>query len=278
MSNLNLGKLNGPIMIFGGPYSNFAATRAIYDQARKLNIPAGNIICTGDIVAYCGEPNETIEFIRDRGIRVVMGNCEESLAANTGDCGCGFEQGTTCSVLSMKWFEYANAIIKDDHRRWMANLPRAITFQYAGFNCRAIHASVDSMNRFVFESGSLVDKSAQLREVDADVIIGGHSGIPFGQKVAAGYWLNAGVIGMPANDGSAQTWFMLLETDESDVTASWHKLDYEAGTSQQTTLAAGMPEYAQALLDGLWPGQEVLPHWERQQCGRPLKPLSLALL
>lgn len=278
MSKFNLGELNGRIMIFGGPYSNYAATRAIYDQARKLAIPAGNIICTGDIVAYCGEPNETVELIRDWGIQVVMGNCEESLAANAEDCGCGFEQGTTCSVLSVKWFEYANALIKDDHRRWMANLPRAITFDYDGFNCRAIHAAVDSINRFVFESGSLVDKSAQLREVGAEVIIGGHAGIPFGQKVAGGYWLNAGVIGMPANDGLAKTWYMLLEADGGVVNASWHGLDYDAKASRRTTLDAGMPEYAQALLDGLWPGQDILPRWERQQRGRPLQLPPLELL
>lgn len=266
------------MMIFGGPYSNYAATRALYDQAQKLGIPAGNVICTGDVVAYCGEPNETIALIRDWGIRVVMGNCEESLAANADDCGCGFEQGSSCSVLSIKWFEYANALIKDEHRRWMANLPGAITFQYAGFNCRAIHAAVDSINRFIFESDSLVDKSAQLRQVDADVIIGGHSGIPFGQKVAAGYWLNAGVIGMPANEGCADTWYMLLGADGEEVTASWHRLGYAADISQQTTLAAGMPEYAQALVDGLWPAQEVLPKWERQQRGRLLQLQPLALL
>lgn len=278
MSEQNLATLNGRIMIFGGPYSNHVAIRAIYDQAQKLEIPAGNVICTGDLVAYCAEPNETIELVRDWGIPVVMGNCEEAFADNSDDCGCGFEQGSTCSMLSIKWFEYANALIKDEHRHWMANLPEAITFQYAGFNCRAIHAAVDSMNRFVFESDSLVDKSAQLRQVGADIIIGGHCGIPFGQKVADGYWLNAGVIGMPANEGCAETWYMLLDTDGDVVTASWHRLTYAAAVSQQTTRAAGMPEYAQALVDGLWPGQEVLPEWERQQRGRLLQLQPLTLL
>ena len=274
----NLDTREGRMLIFGGPYSNYAATRAIYDQAQKLEIPAGNVICTGDLVAYCGEPNATIDLIRDWGIPVVLGNCEESLAANSSDCGCGFEEGSACSVLSIKWFEYANALIKKEHRQWMTKLPEAITFQYAGFKFRAIHGAVDSINRFIFESDSLVDKSSQIRQGDVDVIIAGHSGIAFGQKVAAGYWLNAGVIGMPANDGSADTWYMLLDADEGGVNASWHRLSYAADISQQTTLAAGMPDYAQALLDGLWPGQDILPQWEKRRRGKPLQLQTLALL
>ena len=278
METLDLGKIDGRMLIFGGPYSNLAATRAIQARAKSLNIPPERTLCSGDLVAYCAEPVETIDLIRDWGIPVVMGNCEESLAADADDCGCGFDEGSACSVLSVAWFQYANALVKKEQRRWMADLPRSISFQYAGFACQVIHAGVSSINQFIFESDSLVDKSVQIRQAGADVIIGGHSGIPFGQKVEAGYWLNAGVIGMPANDGSADTWYMLLDADSQGAVASWHRLSYAIEPGRQNTLAAGMVEYAQALADGLWPSLDVLPDWERQQQGRLFQPESLALL
>ena len=283
MDTLKLGGLDdGPLLIFGGPYSNLAATRAMQARAQALNIPPERTICTGDLVAYCAEPIETIELIRDWGIPVVMGNCEESLAEGADDCGCGFDEGSACSVLSVTWFRYANALINQAQRDWMGGLPRSISFQYGGFDCRVIHAGVSSINQFVFESDSLVEKSTQIRQARTDVVICGHSGIPFGQKVEAGYWLNAGVIGMPANDGSADVWYMLLDTDDHidgrSVTASWHRLSYAAEHSRCSTRDAGMVEYAQALADGLWPSMDVLPDWEKQQQARRLAPEPLALL
>lgn len=274
----DLGKIEGRVLVFGGPYSNLEATRAMKAEAQKLNIPPSNIISSGDLVAYCGEPNETVDLIRDWNIPVVMGNCEESLASGADDCDCGFEEGSACSALSLKWFEYANTSIKNEHRQWMAELPSAIRFQFAGFSCRVVHGGVSSINQFIFESDSLVEKSDQIRQAESDIVIAGHSGIPFGQKVAAGYWLNAGVIGMPANDGSADTWYMLLDSHEGVARASWHKLVYPAAQSQQSTIAAGMVEYAQALVDGLWPADSVLPSWEKQQQGKPLQLSDLLLL
>ncbi len=277
MIKLNLGQLDGQILVFGGPYSNLAATLAIRSKAESLGIPANHVICTGDLVAYCAEPAGTIDLIRDWGISVVMGNCEESLSQESDDCGCGFDEGSACSVLSITWYQYANALISPDQRHWMADLPRTIDFQYAGFNFKVIHAGVDSINQFIFASDSLSNKTDQIKQARVDVIIGGHSGIPFGQKIDDCYWLNAGVIGMPANDGGSDVWYMLLNPSEQGFTASWHRLSYDFEQSQKSTNTAGMSEYAQALASGLWPSMDVLPEYEREQQGMKLElePLSV---
>ena len=98
-----LGEIDSQLLVFGGAYSNLAATIAMRTKAEELGIAAGHIICTGDIVAYCAEPRQTVELIRDWGIHVIMGNCEESLATLQQDCGCGFEEGSACSTLSIAW-------------------------------------------------------------------------------------------------------------------------------------------------------------------------------
>ena len=45
---------DGPLLVFGGPYSNLQATRAVLDEAARRGIPAERVICTGDVVAYGG--------------------------------------------------------------------------------------------------------------------------------------------------------------------------------------------------------------------------------
>ena len=90
-------------------------------------------------------------------------------------------------------------------------------------------------------------------------------------------WLNAGVIGLPANDGSTDGWYMLLEPVKNGFVASWHRLLYEAGLSYASTFAVGMSEYALALTSGLWPSMDILPAHERGNQGQRLELDSLRI-
>jgi predicted phosphodiesterase len=271
------GNLQQPLLLFGGPYSNYAATSAMQSRARELGIPPERIICSGDVIAYCAEPCETLDLVRDWGIQLVMGNCEESLAYGEADCGCGFEADSECSILAVTWYDYANRRVTAEQRAWMRDLPRSIDFRMNDLRFRVTHASLDSINEFVFASSAPEPRLAQMRQADLDVVIGGHSGIPFGQALQERYWLNAGVIGMPANDGGNHGWYLLLEPREDAVEASWHRLQYDFATSRASTIAAGMSAYGQALADGLWPSVDILPPGERRQTGQALdlQPLSI---
>ena len=273
---LVLGELKLPLLIFGGPYSNLSATRAMRARADQLGIPPSRVICTGDLVAYCAEPRQTIDFIRDWGIHVVMGNCEESLANYADDCGCGFAPDSSCSLLSVTWYRHASRQVTDEQREWMSRIPRQLRFSAAGKDFVVIHGGYENINQFIFASTDAAVKNQQLQQADADCIIGGHSGIPFGQQLDDGAWLNSGVIGMPANDGTADGWFMLLQEAPS-LTCSWQRLAYDYEPGAKATSDAGMREYGAALASGIWPSMDVLPEAERAQQGQPLAVPSLPL-
>ena len=265
-----LATIDERLLIFGGPYSNLAATAAMRARAAELGVSAERVICTGDVIAYCAEPVETLELVRDWGIHVVMGNCEESLAHGEADCGCGFEPGSECSLLALTWYDYANRRVSSAQRHWMRDLPRNIDFRMAGLRFRVTHASLDSINQFVFASSDRGAKLAQIRQAGVDAVIGGHCGIPFGQRLDDCYWLNAGVIGMPANDGGSHVWYLLLQPGGQGVEASWHRLEYDHAASRESTVAAGMRAYGNALSNGLWPSTDILPETELRQTGLPL--------
>ena len=272
-TNQDLGLLEGPLLIFGGPYGNLQATTAMRDVAEQHSIPPERIICTGDLVAYCAEPEETVRLIRDWGIQIVMGNCEQSLAQGAADCGCGFETGSTCSALSAEWFRYVNEKISDVDRIWMSKLPQTLTFKLAGRRLVVIHGGVTQINRFLFASTSAEDKLAELKGLGANIdgLIAGHCGIPFGQIVAEKAWLNAGVIGLPANDGTRDGWYLLLESIGEKLQAHWHRLNYPAEQTQQAMLTSGLTSgYAETIISGLWPSEDVLPVAEKRNRGNAL--------
>jgi len=266
----DLGIIEETVLLFGGPYSNYAATAAMQRRAMELGIPPQRIICSGDVVAYCGEPRETLDLVRDWGIHLVMGNCEESLAFGEADCGCGFDPASECSLLAVTWYDHANRLVSADQRQWMRSLPRLVDFFMSGAGLRIVHGSLNSINEFVYASSEQQPRLEQARDAGVDVVIGGHSGIPFGQRLEERYWLNTGVIGMPANDGGSHGWYLLLEPKGQGLEASWHRLEYDCEASRASTVAAGMSAYGQALVDGLWPSVDILPVVERRQTGRRL--------
>ena len=272
----DLGRLDGPVLVFGGPYGNLAATRAVLHEARRLGIPAGRIICTGDVVAYCGEPAETVALVRDSGIPVVMGNVEESLADDALDCGCGFEEDTACARLSVDWYAFARRALDADAKAWMRALPRRLTFTLAGRRLAVIHGGAVAINRFVFPSTPAGDKRAELALTGADGVIAGHSGLPFAELLGDRLWLNAGVVGMPAHDGTPRGWCALLIPRVRAIRVAFFPLAYDHAAAARAMAARGLPrDYAEALATGLWPSMDVLPPAERRARGRPLEPLDL---
>jgi predicted phosphodiesterase len=260
------------MLIFGGPYSNLQAMTDLRKKAEQFGISPANCLCTGDIVAYCAQPQETAEFIKDWGISCVMGNCEEAFANKTDDCGCGFEEGSQCDLLSNQWFNFANQQLHCNVRQWFASLPRSITFELNGMTAEVVHGSPSAINRFMFASTSEEVFREELARSCAELMIGGHCGIPFTKSIGGRIWHNAGAIGLPANDGTPRTWFSLLEVIGHTLTINTHALDYDYVSAQQMMIDAGMDNgYAKALCSGLWPSMDVLPEAEQSQQGTPLK-------
>ncbi len=275
---LDLGRLQGPVILFGGPYSNLAATQAMRAEAQRLLIPPERVICTGDIIAYCAEPAETLELIRDWGIPVVQGNCEQSLGNDAPDCGCGFDAGSSCSLLSVEWYRFAHSRVTEEQKTWMAELPGQLEFQLGALRFRVVHGSNRNINEFIFPGTPGTLKQSLLTASHADVVIGGHCGIPFSEKFAGGYWLNAGVVGMPANDGTEDGWYLRLEPTDEGIAAHWRRLQYDALSSQKRMRDLDLCRaYSDALTSGIWPSNTILPESDRTMTGQPLKVQSINL-
>lgn len=268
--------MDGPVLVFGGPYGNLQATEAVLAEAQRRGVPPTRVVCTGDLVAYCGDPVATIARVRDAGVLVVMGNCDEQLAMSATDCGCGFAEGSACDRLSAAWFARVDAAVAADDRAWLATLPRRLDIEIGGRRLAVVHGGIARVNQFIFATSPLDEKRRQLELVAAegcDGIIGGHSGLPFTQVIDGRLWHNAGVIGMPANDGTARAWFSVLAPQGGDIEVSHHALEYDHRGAMAAMERGGYPaEYRLALTSGLWPSEDVLPAFERSVAGRRVEP------
>ena len=271
-------RLDAPILVFGGPYSNLQATEAVLAEAARRGIAQVHILCTGDVVAYGADAAACCDRMMGSGALVLMGNCEENLAAEAPDCGCGFEEDTACDLLSRAWYAHANRQVSPRHRAWMGGLPRQLHLELPDRRRLAVlHGGASEISRFLFGSTPEPVLLEELAETGCQGVIAGHCGIPFARRLnGAGLWVNACAIGMPADDGTPRSWFTLLTPSARSLTVEILPLNYDHAAAAAAMRAAALPEgYAAGLETGLWPSCDVLPSVELAGRGRALEPVRL---
>ena len=261
MRHHDLGVLDDALLSSGGPYSNAQALAAVIHAAQAAGIPANHMICTGDVVAYCGAPARTVAQMRALGCAVVAGNCEIQLGQGAPDCGCGFEQGTTCDLLSAGWYGFAAEMLNNADKTWMAARPDVISFTHQGARYAVIHGGLTEVSRFIWPGSEAAVFEQEWMAISnaigpVDHIIAGHCGVPFLRNTPQGQWINAGVIGMPPHDGRQQTRYAVLDGAEVKI----HRLSYDALAAARDMEHAGLPDgYRNGLLTGYWPSEDILP-------------------
>lgn len=265
---IDLGVLSGDLLVFGGVYSNLQALEKMMEIAKERGIPPGQVICTGDVVGYCAQPQECLEAVRDWGVHCIAGNVELQLRDDSDICGCNFEEGSRCDQFSQLWYPYAKLHVDPAIHPWLLSLPDHLRFRYAGRNFYAVHGSLSNTSGYIFRSTPWAEKAAQLESADADIMLGGHCGLPFNDMQGRQAWLNAGVIGMPANDGSTRVWYMLLQESPHGPYFSHHSFEYDHATTTALMRRNGLPEeYAATLETGIWDNCEILPPAETREQG-----------
>lgn len=266
-----LSEVKGKTLVFGGVYSNLQALEKIQQIAEEERIANSNIFCTGDIVGYCAQPEECLQVIRDWDIHSIAGNVELQLRDDDDTCGCNFEEGTRCDVLSRNWYPYAQQNISTEMKEWLHSLPEFVKFNYAGKEVTMLHGGLHNTSQFIFRSTDWEIKKEIFLETNTEVVLAGHCGLPFNHIQENKHWLNAGVIGMPANDGTSRIWYLILE-DTDGFTFQHKSFEYDNNKAADLMMEKKLPEsYAQTLLNGIWDNCEVLPDIETQLQGIPIK-------
>lgn len=268
----NIGQLSGKVLLFGGVYSNLQALESIAQVAQKEGISPDNCICTGDIIGYCAQPEETIQFFKSWKARSIAGNVEIQLSENADDCGCDFTKGSRCDDFSQLWYPFAKSKLTASSLSYISTLPEYLQFSYAGKKVTVVHGSYFNTSEFIFKSTAWEDIAANFKATGSDVIIAGHCGLPFNTSQDGLLWLNPGVIGMPANDGNATVWYMILEEKEGELTFEHRYLNYDYQLTNSLMIKNGLPiEYADTILSGIWDNMEILPEIESRQQGQQIK-------
>lgn len=268
----SISELKGKVLLFGGVYSNLQALEAMAEVAKNENIDPENCISTGDIVGYCAQPEETIQFFKNWKAKSIAGNVEIQLSENAEDCGCEFTKGSRCDDFSQMWYPYAKSRLTRDSLDFIKKLPEFIQFKFANKNITVLHGSYFNTSEFIFKSTPWEEKVPSFEATKSDVIVSGHCGLPFNDSQDDLLWLNPGVIGMPANDGKSAVWYVILEEKNNELTFEHKWLTYNFTLTNSLMLKNDLPnEYAKTIVTGIWDNMEILPEVEANLQGLNLQ-------
>lgn len=178
-----------------------------------LEVEHDAVICLGDLVDYGPAPAECIDLIRQTGIRTIMGNHDNAVAYKV-DCECG----QTYKHLSVATREYTWDQLDDSYVEFLKNLPHNMDMTFGDVTVHFAHGSPRSMYEYIKPETSDEDVLEMMHDADvcADVVVIGHSHIPFVRKVDGVTIINPGSVGQ-SRDGDTRASCAVFDTKTREV-------------------------------------------------------------
>lgn len=214
------------LAIIADIHSNIHALEAV---ARELeNIDHDLVLCAGDIVGYGANPNECCGRARDLADLAVFGNHE--LAALTGDVIWMNPHAAKAAVWTSK-------TLTQESREFLRELELEARLDANGKPCAMYHGSVRSAIQYVYEDQLDL---GMLDSAECDILILGHTHIPYVVRFARGVAINPGSVGQP-RDGDPRASFAVLDTNS--LQCDIMRIEYDTEGAWEAIVEAGLPDY-----------------------------------
>ena len=231
------------IAIFSDIHANLPAMEAVAAHIRQGAYDG--VYCLGDIGGYASQPNEVQDLIVSMGCPTIVGNYDEGVGFNKDDCGCNYVKPFDIDMSKVSFF-WTREHTTDDNKVWLRELPREIRLDVEGWKVLLCHGSPRSTTEYLFETRS----NAYLRQftaggkadAHADLIVFGHTHVPFHRTVDGVDFVNTGSVGRP-KDGDPRAGYCVLTIDDDSIRSEQVRVPYDIDLACARLVAAGLPEY-----------------------------------
>ena len=226
------------LALFSDVHGNRLAVEAVLDDLRAREIT--RIHCLGDLVGYGPDPNGVIDLIRGQGIDSILGNYDEGIAWETGDCGC-FYANAEAKQVGEASYAYTVATVTAESKAYLRTLPRELHLALAGKSVHLVHGSPRRINEYLLRDR---DERTYLRLAEAeadDVLAFGHTHDPWFRWYGKTLFVNVGSAGRPKDGDPRAAYAVLRASTETPVDVEIVRVAYDVEAAADAVLAAGLP-------------------------------------
>jgi predicted phosphodiesterase len=221
-----------------------------------------HVFCLGDLVGYAPWPNEVVALMRRRQIATLAGNYDEGVGRASDDCGCAYKTDED-KARGVESIAYTNAVITDEHRRWLRDLPRHIRLQLgpkADYSVLLVHGSPRRINEYLFEDRRDDSFLRIVQGANADLMAFGHTHLPYHRvlrdETADGaarehHAVNTGSVGKPKDGDPRAGWALVdidVESDRPRVDVRFIRVAYDVEAAARAVEMSPLPDAFAAML------------------------------
>jgi predicted phosphodiesterase len=226
------------IAVFSDIHGNAPALRAAVADARTRG--AERFFCAGDLTGYGPFPSEVLEICRMESISSIIGNYDAKV----------LKPGKRFAALKKKmkpykWriLDWTRSNIGRGGRRYLESLPLQLREPLPGGRTMLmVHGSPLSYNDTIYPSITAAGFAGKLIDGAPDVLVCGHTHIPFARRISNCLVMNASSTGFPV-DGDPRPAYGLIEIG-ADGTLSGRIVRFPYAIEEVTAAlrASGLPK------------------------------------
>ena len=196
-------------------------------QAKLAGMGVEKTICAGDIVGYGADPDRCCREIRNASVISIAGNHDR--ATTTGD----FTRMNPYAAAAASW---TRDRIDEESMTFLESLPIQNDVALGNDVAAAVfHGSDLDPDEYVYEEDV---NEGVLERSRRDVVVLGHTHMPFVVHLPAGIVVNPGSVGQP-RDGDPRASFAVFDT--ASMACEIHRVTYDVDTAAEAILGAGLP-------------------------------------
>lgn len=212
------------IAVISDIHSNVYALDEVLLDIDKRQIDM--IVCTGDLVGYATRPNETIETLRKNKILTIMGNYDDAIGNHRLACGCDYPDPKDAQKANSSMsFTLKNTT--DENKLYLRNLPKELIFSFNNKKIKFVHGSTRVINEYLRENSN--EANEVMNELKEDILVCGHTHIPYVKYYEDKILVNAGSVGKPKTNSPSANYVIIdiKNNDTSEVFVEIIEVDYD---------------------------------------------------
>jgi len=172
------------VLILSDIHANWSALTAVLDAESDWDV----LFFLGDIVDYGPEPKSCLQYIKENADFYVRGNHDHAMAYGV-DCG-SRNDFHDLSVLTRQWHR---TLLQEDDLDFLRCMPIIQNTIIDGKHFWLAHASpIGGLSRYLTPEQVVNDAA----NVEADIILVGHTHLPFIREAGGKIYCNPGSVGL----------------------------------------------------------------------------------
>jgi predicted phosphodiesterase len=200
------------IAFFSDIHGNLPALEAMVADAKARG--ASRIVCSGDMTGYGPFPDDVCRFLQKRRIPAIIGNYDQKVIEMAKQ---GMSAAAGMKQKKRKILLWTVEHISHQTQLYLSGLPDYLDLQLpSGHKLFVVHGSPISMDDAIYPSITKRGQETKLGDARPDILVCGHTHIPFVRHIDGILVVNCGSAGHPV-DSDPRPAYAIVRTERGAI-------------------------------------------------------------